>query len=126
MKNLLILSILLFFSACDTIKKAERLYGPNLFQQWKHAHEEDTKELKVYRPSSFDFPLSRGREGLNIHRDGTLVQTLIGASDLPEEVKAKWQLKHKSNLLIRPFEKNRPTQEWEIIEVTKDKLTIKR
>ena len=37
---------------------------------WIHSYEEDTEDVRVYRPRSYDFPLSRGRTGFEIKKNG--------------------------------------------------------
>lgn len=32
-----------------------------IFKHWVHSHEDDTKDIKVFRPVDYKFPPSRGR-----------------------------------------------------------------
>ncbi len=43
---------------------------PAIFQKWLHSYEEDSGNLKVYRPSSFDYPLGWGRAGMKFKENG--------------------------------------------------------
>jgi hypothetical protein len=45
-----------------------------LFKRWVHSHEEDTKDLEVYRPNGFDFPPSRPRPGFEIQENGEFIE----------------------------------------------------
>jgi hypothetical protein len=54
----------------------QRPLPPILFQRWVHSYEDDTAELRVYRPAGYDFPPARGRDGFEITPEG--VFTLLG------------------------------------------------
>jgi hypothetical protein len=43
---------------------------PEVYEDWARSHEEDTEELEVYRPRSFDFPPSWPRPGFEIRENG--------------------------------------------------------
>ena len=63
-----------------------------LYQRWLHSHEEDSGNINVFRPATYDFPPARGRTGFELRRDGTLVQIGIGATDRPAEISGTWEL----------------------------------
>jgi hypothetical protein len=63
-----------------------------LVGHWVHSHEEDSGELKVFRPRSFQFPPSRGREELELKADGSSVVHSPGPVDVPEEAAGTWEL----------------------------------
>ena len=48
---------------------------------WIHSHEEDKGDVKVFRPSTFNFPLSRLRDGFEILENGTFIKYDIGKAD---------------------------------------------
>jgi hypothetical protein len=48
---------------------------------WVHSHEEDHEGIQVFRPVSYDFPPSRGRESFTLRPDGTAVAGLPGPDD---------------------------------------------
>lgn len=64
---------------------------PGLFKHWIHSREEDTESVKVYRPSNYDFPPSRGREGFDLKENGEFVQYGIAPTDRPQTVKGQWK-----------------------------------
>ena len=64
-----------------------------LFQKWMHSFEEDSGDVKVYRPEGYSFPRARGRAGIEFHADGTLTEWRIGRGDAPTGVQGRWQLK---------------------------------
>lgn len=124
MKSHHFILILLLASACSSAQRAEKAFGDSLFQHWVHAHEEDQDGYRAFRPASYDLPPSRGREGFEIRRDGVFMHYPIGAADAPEEAVAKWALKDKSTLVVRPEDTSRPSFELRILEVQKDLLKV--
>jgi hypothetical protein len=61
-----------------------------IFQHWIHSREEDTEKVKVYRPSNYQFPPSRGRDGFELKKDGEFIQYGIGATDRPQKITGTW------------------------------------
>jgi hypothetical protein len=61
-----------------------------LFQRWIHSHEEDHGILHVYRPESFDFPPSFGRDGFEMCPDGEFVQEDIELADGTVRTRGRW------------------------------------
>lgn len=55
-------------------------------QTWWHSFEEDHDDVAVYRPDGFGFPPARGRRGLEVDPDGTLVELGLGRDDTPNRV----------------------------------------
>ncbi|WP_168176617.1 hypothetical protein [Williamsia sp. 1135] len=52
-------------------------------QTWWHSFEEDHDDVAVYRPDGFGFPPARGRRGLELDPDGTVVELGLGRDDTP-------------------------------------------
>ena len=124
MKGYHLFLILLLASACSSTKRAEKAFGESIFQHWVHAHEEDQDGYRAFRPSGYDLPPSRGREGFEIRRDGNFMHYPIGAADVPGEAPAKWALKNKAILVVTPDDPARPSFELRILEAGKDLLKI--
>jgi hypothetical protein len=61
-----------------------------LFKHWIHSFEEDTDEADVYRPSGFEFPVARGRRGLEIRDDGVFILHAIGPADGTVAIPGHW------------------------------------
>ena len=57
-----------------------------IYKHWIHSHEEDTEDKKVYRPSTFEFPQSRGRDGFDIRENGEFILYIMGPTDRPEKI----------------------------------------
>jgi hypothetical protein len=54
-------------------------------RHWVHSHEEDTQDVRIYRPAGYDFPLSRGRVGVEFREGGELVDYEIARANGSEE-----------------------------------------
>jgi hypothetical protein len=65
---------------------------PEIFGRWIHSREEDTSDVMVFRPPSFAFPPSRGREGIELRENGEFLDYRIGATDRSEAVTGQWHL----------------------------------
>jgi hypothetical protein len=118
--------LFLLLSACSSNKKAMRTYGSALFQHWTHSYEEDKNEMTTYRPASFAFPPSRGREGFEIKEDGTYIRHAIGRADAPEKMMGTWEMKGKNTLIISMTETKIPPFEVKILSVEQNMLTIQK
>jgi hypothetical protein len=83
-----------------------------LLRHWVHSHEEDTKEVAVYRSIGYGFPRSRGRVGFNLMKDGKLVYYGISHTDLSLQSSGRWTFLGRQNRLkmnldnegMQPFE----------------------
>jgi hypothetical protein len=58
---------------------------------WLHSYEEDAGSTKVYRPADHPFPLSRGREGVELLPDGTYLEYGSGPDDRGSAVAGRWE-----------------------------------
>jgi hypothetical protein len=96
-----------------------------IFQRWIHSYEDDTQDTKVFHPSSYNFPLSRGRMGFEIKEDGTFIRYDIGQSDLPKKIIGKWKL--EDDKIKMEFEdKELQSTDLSIISCDKNTLQIKK
>lgn len=91
--------------------------------KWIHSHEEDTDTETIYRPASFAFPASRGRRGLELRDDGMLMETTIGATDVPGEAAGRWELRPDGTLMLRS---NSGVLRLRVIRVEPDRLVFSK
>jgi hypothetical protein len=63
-----------------------------LFKAWRHSREEDAEGVEVYRPTNYNFPLSRGRDGIELRRDGTFVSMGPGPDDRTVPIAGAWRM----------------------------------
>ena len=107
---------------------ANKKPSPELFKhRWIHSFEEDSVQSQVYRPQSWDFPLSRRpREAFELRADGTAQLFMPGAEDRPETAGASWT-EEEGQLLIRTVKKgSRGPVTLRIVESGNDKLLVRR
>ena len=97
-----------------------------LCQRWVHSHEEDTPAEMVYRPATFKFPRSRGRSSFELNPDGSLVESRIGESDAPLEVRGTWVMQKGADLAFYDASQTQPTRVLRISSVGKDRLVISK
>jgi hypothetical protein len=96
----------------------------SLHRLWVRSNEDDTEDELVFRPSSYDFPPSRGRTSIELRSDGTYVESSPGPVDVPEEHGGRWSL--EGDRLVLEAEGDRPGHAWEIAAADDDCLTLKR
>jgi hypothetical protein len=68
--------------------------------RWKHSHEEDTPDVRVYRPASYNFPRSRGRIGFEFREGGELIYHGIGRADGSEQSSGRWIIEEPNLIRI--------------------------
>lgn len=94
-----------------------------LLGEWIHSHEEDSEDEMVFRPASYEFPLSRGRTSFVLQPGGTYVESSPGPVDLPEESRGHWSL--EGDRLILEGEGDRPGYVWEVTTAESDRLVVR-
>jgi len=92
---------------------------------WLHSREEDTPTEVVYRPVSYRFPRSRGRDGLHLSSDGTVRVAGIGPTDLARPTGGRWRL-DETRLHIEFDDPAAAPQVLDLVEVSRDRLVAKR
>lgn len=109
-----------------------------LFKVWMNSYEEETGNgVHIYRNTSFDFPLSRGRTGFEILENGRFIEYAIGPDDRPLQHEGKWIYCAKTKIIDITFNKidlntkghhkeTNPPYSLEIVSLDKDKLEVKR
>lgn len=96
-----------------------------IFNHWTHSHEEDTQGVMIFRPSSYKFPLSRGREGFEIEPNGEFVAYKIAPTDGIDKFTGKWKAKKKDIIIVSLDNNNIKPYQIKIISVTNEVLKIK-
>ena len=97
----------------------------DLCQEWIHSYEEDTKEIKVYRPASYDFPFGWNREKMKIMENRVIVLYEIAPNDAMNSTKASWDLDESTLKIVFP-NNSRETVEYTIVECNKTILKLKK
>ena len=91
---------------------------------WIHSHEEDSGNQMVFRPSTYAFPRSRGRQQFNLEAGGSLQSTRPGPTDKRESSGGTWSVEPGGILTIRP-EGGEPLR-FTIVSVDSEKLVVSR
>lgn len=124
------LSVMLFSLIAPSCKKneeAEESFNLDLLkeQSWYFSGEETSGDTIFYRPETYDFPLSRGREGFILKDDGTVTYYAISPTDFPMKFEnAKWAFNEdtlKINIPGNEYAQPRAL-EYQIISLDKEKL----
>jgi hypothetical protein len=95
-------------------------------KHWIHLFEKDKGNVKVYRPSTLVFPLSRGRDGFEIMKNGTFINYGIGGGDISNKTFHSYYLNMNGNSITINviFENNNMC--IQIKSYDKSDLTIKQ
>jgi hypothetical protein len=89
-----------------------------LMRHWTHSREEDTDDMRVYRPDDWDFPPARGRRGFELRPGGELLVYGPGATDRPEATTGRWESSGEGRVRVGD-------DELEIVSLEPDRLTVR-
>ena len=89
-----------------------------------HHFESDAGGIARYRPAGAPMPRARGRDGLELKADGTLVDLRIGPDDRLRRVPGRWRHIGKDRLLLT-FDDGSPMKEAEIVGVDEANLQLR-
>ena len=104
---------------------------PEIYEKkWIHSYEEDKDDIQVYHTSTFNFPLSRGRMGFEIEKNGTFTHYGIGPDDRQKKVEGNWTIGEgeEPNTIKIDFAKDKPIKPYimKIISYENNTLTVKK
>ena len=125
-KAKVILVILAMLGSCTYSQSRLTRLDPVIYQKWLHSYEEDTKDLKVYRPSSFDFPRGWGRTGMKFDNNGEFILFDIAPNDAIIQVPGKWHQITEGNLTISFPSGEKEDFIIEIEEITSEIFKVKK
>ena len=92
--------------------------------KWMHSYEEDTNEVKVYRPDTYEFPPSRGRTGFQLNEDKSFINYEIAPADGTVERKGSCSI--AGNKMMLSFEDSDKDYMIEVISIENKVLKIKK
>lgn len=98
---------------------------PQIFRRWVHSHEEDTPEWEVYRPSTYPFPPSRGRQAFEIRENGEFIRYDIAPAEGSRRRLGRWQAKAPDQIQLS-FGDEARSESLAIHSCDKDVLKIRR
>ena len=96
-----------------------------LQKRWLHSHEEDSATEAVFRPASYPFPRSRGRDGFELGPNHSFVEIGIAPADGPQEATGTWTLHGRQLQFFSPSSRT-PARELEIISADDDRLVVRK
>ncbi len=73
---------------------------PEIFKHWIHSREEDIETVRVYRPSDYEFPPSRGRDGFEFRENGEFIQYGIGPTDRLQRIIGTWMAEGENQIKV--------------------------
>jgi hypothetical protein len=124
-----VLMIIVVFSCKGTGKTTSEVTASDrslIQKHWVHYHEGDTPGTQVFKPFDFDFPLSRGREAYHFQSNGKLTFYRIAPNDLIEPSNGKWTLLNDTTIRIEYIGNEYPATELILIDVSPDRLIIRK
>jgi hypothetical protein len=96
-----------------------------LHGSWRHSHEEDTEDALVYRRDGFAFPPSRGRDGFELHPDGTGAQHAVAPTDGNRATPVTWTVGSDDTVILTDAP-SKLLRRMRIASVGKTRLVIRR
>jgi hypothetical protein len=92
-------------------------------KRWIHSYEEDTNDSQTYRPSTYNFPLSRGRIAFEIEKNGIFIQYGIGPDDTRKKVEGNWTIGEEPNTIKIDFATDKPIKSYNMKIISYDNNT---
>ena len=97
-----------------------------IFRHWTRSHEEDKEDIKAYRPSDFDFPLSRGRTGFEIRKNGEFIEYGVGPDDRSLKIVGRWEPEGANKIKVHVREPSRRSYSISILSCSQNMLRVKQ
>ena len=99
--------------------KAQDLIG-----HWVHSHEEDSAKEMIFRPASFSFPRSRGRDSFELKTD-VLIERGPGPADAATETLGTWSVSADGELSFFHGAEKKAARVMKIISAKADRLVVR-
>jgi hypothetical protein len=97
-----------------------------ILRNWVHSHEEDTQEVRVYRPADYAFPPSRGRMGFEFREGGELIYRGIGRTDRSEPSSGRWVIEEPNRVRVEVDNHRTPPFVLEVVSCDDKALKVRR
>jgi len=106
---------------------SDKIEKDALTQHWVHSHEEDSDQEMVFRPASYKFPPSRGRDSFELKPDGSLTESGPGPTDRTERSEGRWRLDANNNLVLSESTgRDQKPRVLRLASAAKDRLVLKK
>ncbi len=96
----------------------------DLIGHWVHSHEEDSAKEMIFRPASFSFPRSRGRDAFELQPDA-LVEHGPGPGDAATETRGTWTVTADGALSFFRGGGKKAARVLKIASVQPDRLVVR-
>ncbi len=107
-------------------KQNKGTYPAELIGSWSHSYEEDTQNLKVFRPAAYEFPPAFSREGFELMEGGQCIYHGIAPADGVTNEEASWAWGEGNRLVITRKADGAPEIVLDVESVSKDMLKVKQ
>jgi hypothetical protein len=97
-----------------------------LFKQWVHSQEEDTPDVRVYRPAGYPLPRVRGREGFFIGANGEFSLIEIAPTNGWQSETGRWEVRGEDTIVVQFDDPLRPPLMLCIVACDEKELKIDR
>ena len=110
-----------------TLENQQLILPKEIYEKrWTQSHEEDYDDIQVYRPSTFNFPLSRGRIAFEIEKSGIFIQYGIGPDDTKKKVEGNWTIEEPNTIKINFADKAIKSYSMKILFYDNNTLLINK
>ena len=100
--------------------------SPAIFQHWIHSREEDIETIRVYRPSDYEFPPSRGRDGFEFRENGGFIQYGIGPTDRAQRIIGTWTAEGENQIRVSLKAEQEESYTMQVVSCNESLLKIRR
>jgi hypothetical protein len=97
-----------------------------VYGTWRHSYEEDDEDITVFRPASYSFAPSRGRDRLEIKPDGTFKRSVPARGDGLDTISGEWKLKENNQIKFTYNSEGSSPHKIEITECSDDILKVRK
>jgi hypothetical protein len=100
---------------------------PEIYEKhWIHSREEDSGDMQVYHPSTYNFPPSRGRRGFEIKKNGQFIQYGIAPDDRLRTNEGQWVIGETNIIRVEFSSKEIKQYKMKILTVDHNTLKIQK
>ena len=124
MRYILIAIITLSYISCQKNPQSSsgKIKKSQLTKEWWRSYEDEKADkIMIFRPESYDFTASRGRQKWLIKENGNFTSIHLGPADRPIEIEGAWKIKRE--ILIFDLEKKRKA--FNIVSLSDTLLKVK-
>ena len=115
--------LIVLLTCCASVKQG--LSPGSLLNDWRHSYEEDQDEVRVFRPSSYNFPVGWNRERITINPRGEITLYEIAPNDAMIPSEGTWTLV-ENTLLVTFKDESRSPAQFDIVKHDSTILILKR